>query len=252
MPVYRSGPCPACGENRAAILGTPDLSKDPVGAPKESRLLGCRSCGHLRVDPMPSWSSEDFQLLYGEGYFVPDSPRWGRIRETVNPRSRHRRIQGILRTEGRRLLEVGSGIYAHFCTVMSGEGWDVLAQEPSPEFQKVLRGKGLAVVGEGFLELPEDAKFSLIFADSVFEHVSDPLAYFQKAGRLLEPGGVLYLVVPRERSLFGNIKQILSKLRGAPSPLLTAYRPPYHLHGYTARSVARFAQAAGLELPLVY
>lgn len=252
MPQYLSGPCPACGEARSATLGSPDLSRDPVGAPKETRVLQCGHCGHLRIDPMPSWSAADFELLYGEGYFVPDSPRWGEIREKVNPLARLERIQTILQTDKRDMLEVGSGIYAHFCTILAQRGWDVLAQEPSPEFQKQLKGKGLAVVGEGFLELSEERKFSLIFADSVFEHVSDPLAYFQKASRLLEPGGVLYLVVPRERSLLGNLKQILSKVRRTHCPFLSAYKPPYHLHGYTAKSVAKFARSSGLELPLVY
>lgn len=252
MPQYLSGPCPACGEARAVALGTPDLSKDPVGAPVESRVLQCGRCGHLRIDPMPSWSEADFQLLYGDGYFVPDSPRWGRIRESVNPSARYSRIQSIIKTEKRDLLEVGSGIYAHFCTKLAQEGWKVLAQEPSPDFQNKLKAKGLAVVGTGFLELPEDRTFSLIYADSVFEHVADPLAYFQKAFRLLEPGGVLYLVFPRERSLLGNLKQILSKARRTHCPFLSAYKPPYHLHGYSPKSVAKFAQASGLELPLVF
>ena len=140
MPQYLSGPCPACGEARAVALGTPDLSKDPVGAPVESRVLQCGRCGHLRIDPMPSWSEADFQLLYGDGYFVPDSPRWGRIRESVNPSARYSRIQSIIKTEKRDLLEVGSGIYAHFCTKLAQEGWKVLAQEPSPYAERLKHG----------------------------------------------------------------------------------------------------------------
>lgn len=252
MPDYHSGPCPACGEPRATSLGKPDLTKDPVGAPANSQVLQCSRCGHLRIDPMPSWSVEDFQKLYGDGYFVPDSPRWGAIREKVNPESRLARVESILKTDKRELLEVGSGIYAHFCATLAKKGWKVLAQEPSPDFQKKLQEKGVPVVGEGFPELSDDRKFSLIYADSVFEHVADPIVYFRKAFELLEPGGVLYLVFPRERSMFGNMRQILSKLRGGPCPFLSAYKPPYHLHGYSPDSVARFAKASGLELPLVF
>jgi len=201
---------------------------------------------------MPFWTETDFRLLYGKGYFVPDSPRWGAIRAVRNPNSRFGRIQGILRSDARTVLEVGAGIYAHFCENLAQRGWSVLAQEPSEEFREALERKGLAAIGEGFLDLPEDRRFALIYADSVFEHVGDPLAYFQKASRLLEPGGVLYLVVPRERSLLGNLKQVLALLRGSACPFLSAYKPPYHLHGYSKRSLGRFAEASGLELPLVF
>jgi SAM-dependent methyltransferase len=201
---------------------------------------------------MPFWTESDFRVLYGEGYFIPDSPRWGTIRAKTNPNSRFGRIQGILRADARTMLEVGAGIYAHFCENLAQRGWSVLAQEPSEEFRKALERKGLAVVGEGFLDLPEDRRFALIYADSVFEHVGDPLAFFQKASRLLAPGGVLYLVVPRERSLLGNLKQILAVLRGAPCPFLSAYKPPYHLHGFSKRSLRKFAEASCLDLLLVF
>jgi len=170
----------------------------------------------------------------------------------VNPNSRFGRIQGILRSDARTLLEVGAGIYAHFCENLAERGWNVLAQEPSAEFRKTLERKGLGIVGDGFLDLPEDRHFALIYADSVFEHVGDPLAYFQKAWRLLEPGGVLYLVVPRERSLLGNLKHGLARLRGTPCPFLSAYKPPYHLHGFSKRSLRKFAEASGLESPLIF
>ena len=252
MPVFQTVPCPACGSTDTNILGAPDLSKDPVGAPSGTRIVECASCGHLRVDPMPHWSPEDFAKLYGDGYFVPDSPKWARLRAEVNPAARLERVKELLRTSERSVLEIGSGIYAHFATLLSRQGWKALAQEPSADFREALASKGLDVDGRGFEELPEDRKFAVLYADSVFEHVADPGVYFDKASRLLLPGGVLYLVFPRERSLLGNLKHLVARLRGRPCPLLAAYRPPYHLQGFTARSVEHFARRSGLRLALVH
>jgi SAM-dependent methyltransferase len=201
---------------------------------------------------MPYWTVEDFGKLYGSGYFIPDSPRWAHIRAHVNPLSRWKRIQSILQSSETTALEVGSGIYAHFCQLLASKGWSTIAQEPSTSFGKELRGKGLEVESRPFEELPEDRKFAIIYADSVFEHVAEPAVYFAKAARLLEPGGVLFLVVPRERSFFWNCKYLASRILNRPSPFLSAYKPPYHLHGYSPESIARFAQSSGLTLALVY
>jgi hypothetical protein len=201
---------------------------------------------------MPYWTAEDFGKLYGTGYFVPDSPRWAHIRAQVNPRSRWKRIESLLKSSQTTALEVGSGIYAHFCQFLASQGWSTLAQEPSSSFEKELRGKGLEVESRPFEELPEDRKFAIIYADSVFEHVAEPAIYFAKAAKLLEPGGVLYLVFPRERSLFGNCKAFAARLRKRPCPFLSAYKPPYHLHGYTPESITKFAQSSGLTLALVH
>lgn len=252
MTTFRALPCPACGSLNHRILGKPDLSRDPIGAPAGTQILQCSQCDHLRVDPMPYWTSEDFGKLYGDGYFIPDSPRWAHIRAHVNPRSRWKRIQSILNTSEQTALEVGSGIYAHFCLLLASKGWSVLAQEPSATFEKELRNKGLEVESRPFEDLPEDRKFAIIFADSVFEHVAEPASYFAKAAKLLEPGGVLYLVVPRERSLLANMKYLASRVLKRPCPFLSAYKPPYHLHGYTPRSIAMFARVSGLTLTTVH
>jgi len=252
MPEFRRSACPLCGSTGHSPLGRPDLSQDPVGAPPDTHVVECRSCGHLRIDPMPWWSPEDFVRLYGEGYFVPDSPRWAEIRARRNPQARLERIRKVLASGERRLLEVGSGIYAHFCTLLHAEGWTVRAQEPSTDFGKALQAKGIPVEPRPFEELPEDETYSVIYADSVFEHVPDPVAYFRKASRLLLPGGILYLVLPRERSLVGNIKHLASRLRGGPCPFLSAYRPPYHLQGFTRRSLEHAARASGLKIARIH
>ncbi len=252
MATFSSGPCPACGGSNRRALGKPDLSRDPIGAPPQTQIVQCDRCHHLRIDPMPSWSSDDFRKLYGDGYFVPDSPRWAQLRGNVNPRARLKRIESLLQTSQRSALEVGAGIYAHFCQLLQSRGWSAVAQEPSEDFAAALRNKGLEVESRSFEELPEDTKFAVIYADSVFEHVADPNLFFSKAAKLLEPGGVLYLVVPHERSLLGNLKQVAARLRRKPCPFLSAYKPPYHLHGYTPESVARFAQSSGLRLACVF
>jgi len=158
----------------------------------------------------------------------------------------------LVQTSERSVLEIGSGIYAHFATMLSRKGWSALAQEPSPDFRDALVAKGLDVDGRGFEELPEDRQYAVLYADSVFEHVADPGLYFEKAARLLLPGGVLYLVFPRERSLLGNLKNLAARLPGRPCPFLSAFRPPYHLQGFTARSVEHFARRSGLRLALVH
>jgi len=201
---------------------------------------------------MPWWSDDDFRKLYGDGYFVPDSPRWARLRAEVNPAARLGRLLPLLGTAERTVLEVGAGIYAHFCILLRSRGWSVQAQEPSADFRAILEAKGLAVDARSFESIPEDRRFALIYADSVFEHVPDPLAYFRKAATLLEPGGVLYLVVPRERSLLGLLKHAARRMRGKSTPFLSAYRPPYHLHGFTSASLRSFAASSGLRVGLVF
>lgn len=252
MTIFRHIPCPACGSLRSSGLGKPDLSRDPIGAPADSKILQCSECGHLRVDPMPYWTQEDFGKLYGDSYFIPDSPRWAHIRAQVNPNSRWKRIQTILKSPERKALEIGSGIYAHFCLFLASQGWSTIAQEPSATFEATLRGKGLDVELRQFEDLPEDRKFSIIFADSVFEHLAEPASYFAKASRLLEPGGVLYLVVPRERSFLANCKHLAARVFQRPCPFLSAYKSPYHLHGYSRASIEAFARSSGLVLELVH
>jgi len=47
-----------------------------------------------------------------------------------------------------------------------------------------------------FLDLPADEHHAFIYADSVLEHMPNPLDYFTKARELLVPGGVVDFVSP--------------------------------------------------------
>lgn len=46
----------------------------------------------------------------------------------------------------------------------------------------------------------ESGAASHILADSVFEHVSDPILFMAECHRVLEPGGILELIVPHYES----------------------------------------------------
>lgn len=46
----------------------------------------------------------------------------------------------------------------------------------------------------------DDQAFTEVRAVQVFEHVADPIAFMAEAWRVLEPGGLLLLVVPSWRS----------------------------------------------------
>lgn len=45
----------------------------------------------------------------------------------------------------------------------------------------------------------KDGEVTHVYAEGIFEHVEKPLLFMSEAHRILEPGGMLYLVVPHWR-----------------------------------------------------
>jgi SAM-dependent methyltransferase len=68
--------------------------------------------------------------------------------------------------------------------------------------EKAIRGAAFAQGDAARLPFA-DACFDLVFSHSVIEHVRDADAYLRECGRVLRPGGVLYLSTAPTRSLAG-------------------------------------------------
>ncbi|WP_150288017.1 class I SAM-dependent methyltransferase [Rhabdaerophilum calidifontis] len=106
----------------------------------------------------------------------------------------------------RRLLDIGAGLGV-FPAGMAAKGWAVLAVEPDPRTVVHLR----EVVGVEALEQPIEALsreeiggFALVSFNKVLEHVEEPAAMLRHAGRLLLPGGLVYVEVPDGEAASGD------------------------------------------------
>jgi SAM-dependent methyltransferase len=85
------------------------------------------------------------------------------------------------------------------------------------------------------------ARFDLVHAANVLEHVKDPFRTVSQLKRLLAPGGQLVVSVPNTRSL--QVK--IAKTR---SPVID---PPHHLQYYGPTSLRRLVERAGLTVTRV-
>jgi SAM-dependent methyltransferase len=249
MPTYTSGVCPLCGSARLRRLGALDPTGARLPPPPGSRIVSCGGCSLISVDPLPHWSDGDFAVLYGDDYFTPMPPWWYEVREQREPARRFAVVERHLRSGERTVLEVGAGVYGFMARHLAARGWTATAQEPAEAFHGKLRlaDPRLGVVGTPFLELAHDQPYTLVFADSVFEHVANPLDYFRQAHDLLVPGGLLFFVSPNEHSLVNWLLTTRNLVTGGGARMLCPYRESYHLVGYTRRAVEWAAREVGLE-----
>lgn len=253
MPFFKQDICPICNNKKYTVVGRASKGDVAIKIPVDPYVVECTKCNLLYVNPMPYWTTEDFNILYDNSYFVDKvdhNKEWLDIRANKNVERRFEKIQKHLTSDSKKLLEVGSGIFAFMCIYLSKLGWSVTAQEPSAEICRELSKErpGLRTINTPFLDLNENEKYSLIYADSVFEHVPNPIEYIKKSAALLEKGGILYFISPNEYSFKQWIESQISKLKNKPVKYLTPYKEPYHLIGFSKKSMEIAAKETGLTL----
>jgi len=254
MPKYTKNGCPACGCKNYLVFGTiqhpPHLSEFNI--PEGSVIVRCRECRLIYVDPMPHWDSEDFAKLYDITYFSnmedEKQKKWMDIRENINPQKRFASCSRYIKSNKNKMLEIGAGEYGFMCRFLASVGWDVTAQEPGLGFKDSLTSKGIRVETKGVMDLDGDGEFSFIFADSVLEHVPNPVEYFAKLKNLLAPGGVFYTISPNEYSMYNFLFNLIAKRKGNTPHYIAPYESPYHLLGFTKKSYQILAEKCGLHL----
>ncbi len=136
---------------------------------------------------------------------------------------------------GERVLEVGSGP-GHFLELAKRRGGSVVGVEFNRVAADLARSKGLEIHESLAAVLEQDRRFDRVFAFHVLEHVQDPVAFLQRLGQLVKPGGTIGLATPNQD---GPVKYI--------DPCVQDM-PPHHATRWSRASFKALADKAGFRI----
>jgi len=227
--------CNYCGADNFDIL-LADGRDRRHGLPGVFRLVKCRACGLVYLNPRPTAAAlgayypEDYAPYAQRGLFGKLT-RWLRRREA-------RGLRRVLPAGG-SVLEVGSAA-GDLMVPLREEGFRVTGVELSEHAATIARTRHqLEVYGGTLADAPLAGKtFDAVIMRNVIEHVPDPKGDLEKAASLLRPGGLLSLrtdnVASSDARLFGS--------------LWYGFDFPRHLTLFSPRMLTAYLQSVGLEV----
>lgn len=146
-----------------------------------------------------------------------------------------------------RLLELGCG-RGETLTAAARLGWSVRGVEMTPSFAANAAGVEIELARlEDARSLSE--QWDVILLAAILEHVYDPIACLKRVHAALVPGGLVFIDVPNECSLFTSVGNLYMRLRGRQWALnLSPTFSPYHVVGFCPRSLRYALGRCDLEV----
>jgi len=198
----------------------------------ELRLVRCRQCAMIYANPVPAAvASGQYYDQAGADYYL--SP--AKLESDYAP-VRYERELRLFRKhcQGGAVLDVGcsSGAFLfqlrqRFSGCYQGLGTDVSG--PALDYAEK---RGVAVMRGSFLEQDfGERRFDTVTFWAVLEHLLEPARFLAKAGQLLKPGGLCFVLVPNMQSLAARL------LRGR-----YRYIYPQHLNYFTKATLTRLVE----------
>jgi glycosyltransferase involved in cell wall biosynthesis/SAM-dependent methyltransferase len=227
--VFRTD-CPACRGT-----GTKKL-KRRVGA---DRFLACPDCGfqfiHPYIEPGSAFDDYAWTKEYTEHFDCYARPVIESLRIKIAD------VERIMGRKPDSLLDIGcgNGLYLHAANVLDLKNLGTDVDRVNVEFA---RGKGLNAVAAAVEDLNLPDRYDFVHLKAVLHLVPDPPRLLAKARALLAPGGVMYVDVPDQGSLFTKLR--ILRVRGSYGQL----QPPLRRGAYTMRALRNICEAAGLRV----
>jgi SAM-dependent methyltransferase len=202
-------------------------------------VIECDGCRFKHIVPIPT--PAELEHVYGHEYYATEKPLY--IQRHLEDREwldlvyaeRYVAFERLLGARRRRLLDVGSGPGLFLKHGVARGGWEVRGIEPASQAVAHSRGIGLDVT-QGFLDVGTAASlgtFDVVHMNEVLEHLPDPRAMLGLVHGLLDPGGLVALMVPNDYSPF---QAALRDACGMP-PWWVA--PPHHVNYFDVDSIQR-------------
>jgi len=182
-------PCLLCGSTHRRTMGIPC---PPFG------LVRCADCGLVYLSPRLSEAAMLARYRNGDYFAGRDVGYDDYGRQEVSLRATFRRFLRRLAARGLaggRLLEIGAG---H--GFLLDEARDMFIRREGTEFDPDGDRKAAAradrVYRGGIEAVPPGARFDLVIANQVIEHVYDPVGFLAAIKTRINAGGALVLATP--------------------------------------------------------
>lgn len=238
--------CFVCGAEGARGLGT------QAGY----SLVLCVNCRLVFVAPRPT--PAEIAAAYASGSLIDENgtEERGPGGEVIYPTWKRRECEQIVDqiavlARGRRLLDVGC-LWGLLLETARVRGFQVTGVEPSREAAEYCHKRlGLRVL-QGTLEEAADrlGQYNVITLLDVIEHCVDPVETIAKAVQHLAPRGVLCVGTPNLEGLIPRASRLKRRLFRQPLRCLSP-PPPFHLFGFSRRSLSCLLSRSGFELERV-
>ena len=209
-------------------------------------VIECEMCGFKHIVPIPT--PEELEAVYRQEYYSAEKPQYlERHREDLDwwnlvYSERYDTFEQLLPPHRRRILDVGSGP-GYFLLYGKQRGWQTLGIEPSAQAAAHSRELGLEI-GEDFLNeetVSQLGAFDVVHMSEVLEHIPDPSGMLQLVRRLLNPDGLICVVVPNDYNSFQHALRTVCDFK----PWWVA--PPHHINYFDFDSLSQLLSASGFD-----
>ncbi|OAT80383.1 hypothetical protein A6M21_13525 [Desulfotomaculum copahuensis] len=238
---FRHISCNICERGQSVDLFT--IQYPYGGTELEFKMVLCQNCGLAYNNPQ--WNPELIADFYREKYHRTPNQHEQDVKViNIAVPCYEQELDFLEEYIGSpaRILDVGSGT-GSFTAVTAARGYEAWGVEPyrkAVETAIRLFSKCGGQYLEGYLEdlvLPKAYFNALVFND-VLEHLHKPKQILLLARDLLVSGGFLLVTVPDVESVIAKVQGYLGQLWG----------PPFHLYGFTRRTVKKLLESAGFEV----
>ena len=215
--------CPVCRSSRSIEL----LCKQDL------HLVRCDQCGMIFTNPIAEgWATGvSYDRLALPYYLSPN-----KVESDYAPVRFERELK-LFRHFCKRgtVLDVGcsTGGFLHQLQKQFPGNYEVLGVDVVGQALDYAEKNGVPVLRDSFLTHDfGPRRFSAITFWAVLEHLAEPQEFLRKGGALLEPGGIIFMLVPNFQSL--AVRMLGGKYR---------YIFPQHINYFTMQTLMRFAES---------